>query len=74
MRVLGYTWAGVRTSDLNSAAQFFAETLGLPQVIKAREHVLWIPGRRLQQRERNFSRSGVGFVTDVSGSQQEAWI
>jgi catechol 2,3-dioxygenase-like lactoylglutathione lyase family enzyme len=29
MRVLGYTWAGVRTSDLTSTARFFAETLGL---------------------------------------------
>ena len=30
MRVLGYTWAGVRTSDLKSTARFFAEALGLP--------------------------------------------
>jgi len=29
MRVLGYTWAGVRTSDLKSTALFFAKTLGL---------------------------------------------
>lgn len=29
MRVLGYTWAGVRTSDLKSTAHFFAEDLGL---------------------------------------------
>jgi catechol 2,3-dioxygenase-like lactoylglutathione lyase family enzyme len=29
MRVLGYTWAGVRTSDLKSTAHFFAEALGL---------------------------------------------
>lgn len=29
MRVLGYTWAGVRTSDLKSAKNFFAEVLGL---------------------------------------------
>jgi len=29
MRVLGYTWAGVRTSDLKSTARFFAEALGL---------------------------------------------
>jgi hypothetical protein len=84
MRVLGYTWAGVRTSDLNSAAQFFAETLGLPQSYQGRGIVqfellsrqlleilgadsgnyplpdcpmLWIPGRRLKQRERNFSRA-----------------
>lgn len=29
MRVLGYTWAGVRTSDLKSAKTFFGEVLGL---------------------------------------------
>ena len=29
MRVLGYTWAGVRTDDLKSTAHFFADTLGL---------------------------------------------
>ena len=29
MRVLGYTWAGVRTADLNSAKRFFADVLGL---------------------------------------------
>ncbi len=29
MRVLGYTWAGVRSSNLKSAAHFFSEVLGL---------------------------------------------
>ena len=29
MRVLGYTWGGVRTANLQSTAQFFAEALGL---------------------------------------------
>jgi hypothetical protein len=29
MRVLAYTWAGVRTTDLKSASHFFAEVLGL---------------------------------------------
>ncbi len=29
MRVLGYTWAGVRTADLKSAAHFFGDLLGL---------------------------------------------
>lgn len=29
MRVLGYTWAGVRTTELESTVRFFAETLGL---------------------------------------------
>ncbi len=28
MRVLGYTWAGVRTADLKSATRFFADVLG----------------------------------------------
>jgi len=29
MCILGYTWAGVRTTDLESATRFFAEVLGL---------------------------------------------
>jgi catechol 2,3-dioxygenase-like lactoylglutathione lyase family enzyme len=29
MRVLGYTWAGVRTANLKSTAHFFADGLGL---------------------------------------------
>jgi catechol 2,3-dioxygenase-like lactoylglutathione lyase family enzyme len=29
MRVLGYSWAGVRTGDLKSATRFFGEVLGL---------------------------------------------
>ena len=29
MRVLGYTWAGVRTASLKSTARFFADVLGL---------------------------------------------
>jgi catechol 2,3-dioxygenase-like lactoylglutathione lyase family enzyme len=29
MRVLGYTWAGVRSSELKSAAHFFSEVLEL---------------------------------------------
>jgi catechol 2,3-dioxygenase-like lactoylglutathione lyase family enzyme len=32
MRVLGYTWAGVRTADLKLSARFFAEVLGLSLV------------------------------------------
>jgi catechol 2,3-dioxygenase-like lactoylglutathione lyase family enzyme len=34
MRVLGYTWAGVRTADLKSAARFFADTLGFSVIHK----------------------------------------
>jgi catechol 2,3-dioxygenase-like lactoylglutathione lyase family enzyme len=29
MRVLGYTWAGVRTANLKSAVHFFGDVLGL---------------------------------------------
>jgi hypothetical protein len=29
MRVLGYTWVGVRTADLKSTQRSFAEVLGL---------------------------------------------
>ena len=29
MRVLAYTWAGVRSADLKSAARFFTDSLGL---------------------------------------------
>jgi catechol 2,3-dioxygenase-like lactoylglutathione lyase family enzyme len=29
MRVLGYTWAGVRSTDLKSTVSFFCDTLGL---------------------------------------------
>jgi catechol 2,3-dioxygenase-like lactoylglutathione lyase family enzyme len=32
MRVLGYTWAGVRTTDLKSTARVFGETLGFSLV------------------------------------------
>jgi len=32
MRVLGYTWAGIRTADLQSAARFFGDVLGLSRV------------------------------------------
>jgi len=32
MRVLGYTWAGVRTADVESTAQFFADVMGFPLV------------------------------------------
>ena len=35
MRVLGYTWAGVRTADLNSAARFFTDALGLSLIHRA---------------------------------------
>jgi len=34
MRVLGYTWAGVRTDDLKSTTHFFAEVLGFSVIHK----------------------------------------
>jgi catechol 2,3-dioxygenase-like lactoylglutathione lyase family enzyme len=34
MRVLGYTWAGVRTANLKSAARFFADVLGFSLIHK----------------------------------------
>lgn len=36
MRVLGYTWAGVRTADLQSAARFFGDVLGFSLVHEGR--------------------------------------
>ena len=35
MRVLGYTWAGVRTGDLKSAARFFADVMGFSLIHEA---------------------------------------
>jgi catechol 2,3-dioxygenase-like lactoylglutathione lyase family enzyme len=35
MRVLAYTWAGVRTADLKSTARFFADILGLSRIHEA---------------------------------------
>ena len=32
MRVLGYTWAGVRTADLKSSSRFFSDLFGLRPV------------------------------------------
>lgn len=37
MRVLGYTWAGVRTDNLKSAAGFFADILGLSLIHKGKD-------------------------------------
>jgi catechol 2,3-dioxygenase-like lactoylglutathione lyase family enzyme len=36
MRVLGYTWAGVRTAELESAENFFSNVLGLSVVKKGK--------------------------------------
>jgi catechol 2,3-dioxygenase-like lactoylglutathione lyase family enzyme len=32
VRVLGYTWVGVRTNDLNLSSRFFSDILGLRRV------------------------------------------
>lgn len=37
MRVLGYTWAGVRTDNLKSAAGFFADILGLSLIHEGKD-------------------------------------
>lgn len=34
MRVSAYSWAGVRTQDLDSAVRFFSEVLGLPMALR----------------------------------------
>lgn len=36
MRVLGYTWAGVRSADLKSATRFFADVLGMSLIHEGR--------------------------------------
>lgn len=43
MRVLGYTWAGVRTADLESTTRFFADVLGLSVVGRGRGLVQFEP-------------------------------
>jgi catechol 2,3-dioxygenase-like lactoylglutathione lyase family enzyme len=39
MRVLGYTWAGVRSANLKSATRFFAEALGLSLIHQGKDLV-----------------------------------
>jgi catechol 2,3-dioxygenase-like lactoylglutathione lyase family enzyme len=39
MRVLGYTWAGVRTDNLKSAAGFFADILGLSLIHEGKDFI-----------------------------------
>jgi len=38
MRVLGYSWAGVRSTNLKSTVSFFRDTLGL-SLIEQRENL-----------------------------------
>src|SRR5579864_1985383 len=35
MRILGYTWAGVRTADLKTSVHFFRDNLDLPLLHQA---------------------------------------
>lgn len=39
MRVLGYTWAGVRTSDLESTVRFFSDVMGLSRCYEGKGFV-----------------------------------
>ncbi|HJS98684.1 MAG TPA: VOC family protein [Terriglobales bacterium] len=39
MRVLGYTWAGVRTSELESTAGFFSNVLGISIIHQGKDLV-----------------------------------
>jgi len=49
MRVLGYTWAGVRTADLKSTTLFFADVLGFSVIHKGEGLVQFeMPSGQLQ--------------------------
>ena len=80
MRVLGYTWAGVRTSDLNSSARFFSDILGFRQVHQGKGLVQFeLPSGQLFEVFGSESRyypfhncPVVGFqVEDVRAAKQE---
>jgi catechol 2,3-dioxygenase-like lactoylglutathione lyase family enzyme len=100
MRVLGYTWAGVRTADLKSAARFFANVLGISLIREGKGLVQFeMPSGQLFEVFGSESRyyqlhacpvlafqvedvraakgeleaRGVEFVTDVEGTESEAW-
>ena len=100
MRVLGYTWAGVRSPDLKSAAHFFTEVLGLSvsyqnngvvqfelpsgqlfEVFGSESRfyplhacpVLAFQVEDVRAARTELTSRGVTFVTDVEGSELEAW-
>jgi catechol 2,3-dioxygenase-like lactoylglutathione lyase family enzyme len=100
MRVLGYTWAGVRSSNLKSAAHFFNEVLGLSvrhqnkgvvqfelpsgqlfEVFGAESRfyplhacpVLAFQVEDVRAARIELASRGVAFVTDVEGTESEAW-
>jgi catechol 2,3-dioxygenase-like lactoylglutathione lyase family enzyme len=80
VRVLGYTWVGVRTGDLNSASRFFSDILGLRRVHDGKELVKFeLPSGQLfevfgpESRYYQFHNCPVvGFqVEDVRAAKQE---
>ena len=80
MHVLGYTWAGVRTSDLNSSSRFFSDILGLRRVHDGKGLVQFeLPSGQLfevfgsESRHYQFHNCPVlGFqVEDVRAAKQE---
>jgi catechol 2,3-dioxygenase-like lactoylglutathione lyase family enzyme len=100
MRVLGYTWAGVRTADLKSTARFFADVLGFSLIHEEEGLVQFeVPSGQLfeifgsesryyhlhacpvlafqvedvRTARKELESGGVEFVTDVNGSETEAW-
>jgi catechol 2,3-dioxygenase-like lactoylglutathione lyase family enzyme len=100
MRVLGYTWVGVRTADLPSTARFFCDVLGLSVVQEGKGMVQFeVPSGQLfevfgaesrfyplhacpvlafqvedvRAARKELESRGVEFVTDVEGSESEAW-
>lgn len=100
MRVLAYTWAGVRTTDVKSAARFFGDLLGLSlihegkglaqfelpsgqlfEVLGPESHyyqfhacpVLAFQVEDLRAAINELKLRSVEFVTDVNGTESEAW-
>jgi catechol 2,3-dioxygenase-like lactoylglutathione lyase family enzyme len=79
VRVLGYTWAGVRTNDLNSSSRFFSDILGLQRVHDGKGLVKFeLPSGQLfevfstESRYYKFHNCVVGFqVEDVRAAKQE---
>lgn len=101
MHVLGYTWAGVRTTDLRSTARFFADILGLSLIhegdglvqfetasgqlfevfgSESRYYqlhacpVLAFQVEDVRAARKELESRRVEFVTDVNGSESEAWF
>ncbi len=100
MRVLGYTWAGVRTADLKSAASFFGDVLGLSLIREGNGMVQFeMPSGQLfevfasesryyqlhacpvlafhvedvRAARKELESRRVEFVSDVEGTESEAW-